>query len=357
MRLSNLSRCHLLFALAVFAACSSTDPSPPVSPDGGETAPDSPAPDPEAGGATDAGTSVDGNVDETCAEVARVDCDDFNECSPVYLGWLYGSYDACLARSSEVCRVQSSLAGSNRTADEMLRCTRAVAAQACNDTTSPAECASRPGALPKGGGCQADAQCASSFCRREVSDFCGVCADRVPDGGACTRSRHCESGRCSMAKCAPVLNEGDRCNTLDCSNEITCVEGICKKITRVGEGQACNFELTQCEFDMSCVDGRCIKDILVDPGQKCGVLDNGGFALCRGSACDFQLCVELPPVASACSSEGTCAGTAVCHLGLCKALTNDVCDAPPVAAAREILDEAESATHARHARMPLVLKR
>jgi hypothetical protein len=59
-------------------------------------------------------------------------------------------------------------------------------------------------------------------------------------------------------------------------------------------------------------------------------MDNAGFALCRNGDCNAQsICVNRPAIGGACSAEGSCAGTAVCIQGQCRALTADVCGALP----------------------------
>jgi len=311
------------FVLALVPACSDSDPI--LIPDASTETPDGALPESDAGA-----EGGDGNVEETCAEYARLECARDRDCFSVYLDWTYGSYEACLPESRQTCLVWSSLAGSSLTAQQLVTCLRAYVTAGCDAAGPFAECQAAPGTLSSGSGCLLNDQCFSGYCRREGTNGCGECAGKLSEGAACSRAADCQSGRCSDGRCAPILKEGEGCPvSTDCLRDLICQDGVCQKVTLVGDGQACGGT-NVCDVYMTCANGRCVKDVAVDIGQTCGTTGNGGLALCRAGDCDTQsTCVNRPPAGTACSEAGSCGGASVCYQGQCRALTSDVCDVPP----------------------------
>jgi hypothetical protein len=354
MRLFTLRSSFLWAVLAVVPACSDdSNPNPnpyptptpdgsTTTPDGSTTTPDGETPEPD-GGTSDTGTRPDGNVDAMCDEYAVLECTRDKACFPIFVDWNYGSYDACLAQTKETCRVWSALPGSSLTAQRLLGCSRAYAATGCDAPGPFAECVFVPGDLANGGGCLLNDQCSSGHCRKEGINDCGACADKLPEGAACSYAAECQTARCSAGHCEPILKEGQTCTeSSDCLRDLVCFEDICQRVTLVGEGDLCGGAV-QCRASLSCVSGRCFKDMIVEAGQKCGEMPDVGFAFCRNGDCNKQsICVNRPALGSACSDEGSCAGTAVCIQGQCRALASDICDIAPrnVGARADAIDRA-----------------
>ena len=336
MHLSTLRWSCLCALLAVVSACSddsnpNPNPNPTPTPDGSTTTPDGETPDPDAG-TSDTGTGPDGNNnnDAACDEYAALECTRDKACFPIFVDWNYGSYEACLAQAKETCRVWSALPGSALTATRILGCVRAYAAAGCDASGPFPECVFTPGALANGVGCHLNDQCSTGHCRKEATNDCGACADKLPEGAACARASECQTGRCSDGLCEPILKEGQACKaSSDCLRDLVCNEGVCEKVTIVGEGDLCAGAVV-CRASMSCVSGRCFKDFVADIGQKCGATEDVGFAFCRNGDCNKQsICVTRPALGSACSDEGSCAGTGACIQGQCRALTAEICNTPP----------------------------
>jgi hypothetical protein len=331
MHLSSLRWSCLWFVLLVVPACSD-DPAPPPTtyptPDGGAGTPDGATPDPDAGAGE--GGGGDGEGDPTCDEYARLECNRNRDCFPVFLDWTYGSHDACLTEAKQICQVWSSLAGSSVSSARLVGCLRAHALAGCTSTEPTGDCLTLPGQLANAGACHLNDQCASGYCRREGVSDCGVCADKFPEGATCARSSECRSGRCSNMTCEPILKEGEACTaTSDCLRNLVCNAGVCEKVTLVGEGEACGW-VVFCDPYLTCANGVCIKDAVVAIGQRCGTLDDGTNALCRNGDCNAEsICVNRPAVGAACSPEGSCAGSAICVQGQCRALAPEACDASP----------------------------
>jgi hypothetical protein len=314
--------------MTAISACSpSTDPTPPGGSTGGSTG------DPDGGPAdpVDPDAGWDGNVAESCGEYARSDCNYWSQCMPFYLGWIYGSYDACLAQSNAACNVLSTAPGTSWTPPALVTCSKAAAQLSCSDHSSVEECKTQPGTKENGAPCVAGGQCASAYCWRTLDDDCGVCAEKAADGAACSRSANCQSGRCRQRICATVSKEGGPCKSfIDCPTDLACgTNGTCQKPTYAPQGQPCDGDIVQCEGDLSCENGVCDKAMLVDVGQPCGPLPNGKFAFCRGSDCnDANICAPYVPLGATCSSLITCADGGLCTKGICKAYTADACETP-----------------------------
>jgi hypothetical protein len=319
--------------LAIVPACSDTSdpvPTPTPSPDGSTSTPDSATPDsatpePEAGA-----DGEDAEPDPTCDDYAQLECTRNRDCFPVFLDWTYGSYDACLAQAKQTCSAWSALEGSSLTVARLAVCLRANIAAGCKAGGPFAECQALPGNLLEGSGCMLNDQCGTGYCRREGTNGCGECTDKLSEGAVCSSGSDCRTARCSSGRCAPILKEGEVCAvSADCLKNLVCHEGTCQVVTLAGEGQACGGA-TLCEPYMTCASGLCVKDVAVDIGQKCGKGDTGAFSFCRAGDCNAEsVCVSRPAVGAACADGGSCAGGGVCYQGRCRALTSDVCDLPP----------------------------
>ena len=325
-------------------ACSSpgSDPGDPDGsmPDGATNTPDGGLPD-----AVDPDAPWDGNLDETCAEYARSDCNYLNRCNPIYVEWTYGSDAECLAQMKNTCIVHLTAPGTSRTPPAFLACAKAGEHLACDDPSFPAACEIQPGAKEKGASCLTSAQCASKACLRERYNGCGVCGDRAPDGAACTRSANCQSGQCTQRICTPVLKEGDICaRPTDCAWNLVCSNGTCKKPTYAPLGQPCDNDLVLCEADYNCEESVCSKGRFAEVGARCGFVEEGHYTYCRGSDCsDLGVCVSYAPVGAACPPFVTCAGGGLCVNGFCKTYAPDTCETPAPSAftvdTRELADD------------------
>jgi hypothetical protein len=325
---STRSASYLCLLLAIVPACSDrgSDGGSQPDPDAGSQ------PDPDAASQGDANADVDPST--LCAEYARLDCDDYKRCNSLYLDWNFGSYEACLARTEEECKVWSKLPGQKVNTPELIACMQAWHARSCNDSSPPpAACSYPPGELASGAGCQVDRECASGYCRRTGRAGCGTCADRLPDGAACVRRAECASGRCERQVCGPVPKEGDPCVGIRCNSYLVCADGICKPFKWVNAGERCDAPDIFCGW-ASCIDGVCVADKVAEVGESCAFDEKEPFIYCRDGECSpaTNRCEKRPVVGATCSDTGTCAGTAICAGGQCKELSAEVCKVPATAA-------------------------
>lgn len=316
----------LVFCLAVASACSdrgSDDPNPTS--DGGV---EGGLPDP------DSGVVPDADVGALCAEYARLECNDWKRCAGVpFTEATFGSYEGCLVRTEEQCRVWSELAGSATKASDRLACSRAWSTRACGDPGPIPECDFPRGQLEHGVACLVNQQCASGHCDRSSEASCGVCQDRRAPGAACERSAQCESRRCERRVCTPVFKAGDTCNVNFCSNLLICANSVCTPIRWLAAGERCDVADALCS-DGTCLNGICATDRVAEIGEPC--VSRGGEPLvrCREGECnpDSNQCEKRPSVGAACVEREACAGSAVCASGQCKALSPDVCATTPPSA-------------------------
>lgn len=329
MLLSTRVASYLFLFLAVVPACSSrTDPIEPGA-DGGAT--------------SDAGATPDVDPSALCAEYARLDCDDTQRCNSMYVDWTFGSYAACLSRTEEQCKVWSKLPGAKVNTPELIACIRAWSTRSCDDASPPpSECSYPPGTLATGAGCQQNRECATGYCRRPDPTACGSCTERLPDGAACLRRAECQSGSCQRQVCVPTPKVGDSCVGGFCTAYLACIEGVCKTIKWVEPGGRCDASDLICNWG-SCIDGVCLADKLGEVGQSCEVTEKGPYVYCRDGECNATTnkCENRPAIGSPCSDASTCAGTAICASGQCKALSADVCTMPANAVRESFRDESD----------------
>jgi hypothetical protein len=326
MLLSKRFRSSLWAVLLAVPACSShtNDPVPNDVPDGSSGTPGTEVPD-----AADPNSQWDGNVAEICAEYARRDCDDYARCLPLYMATAIGTYAQCLEQSKAECARLGSLPGTAWTLPKLLACAKSYEMRSCTDYAPSPACVTGPGTLPNEGSCQSNAQCASGYCWKEISEECGVCRDKMPDGAACGRDRHCQSDTCTALTCRPRLKEGDACAGLtDCPIELVCDAGTCQKPKWAPLRAACDGWVTQCDGDNACENDVCVTPKIAEIGQSCAADSSGRLIYCRASDCEGDVCTARGALGTTC---GSCANGAICAKGTCKLRTIDACEAPSAA--------------------------
>jgi hypothetical protein len=349
MALSTPRALYLCFCIAVVPACSDHVDDPTPSSDAGIEAGVSPDPD----------AAPDSDPSALCGEYARLDCSELRRCGGTpYLEATFGGYDACVARTQEQCKAWTELPGILTTTSDRLACMRAWGAQSCDNPQPPAECAYVRGELAVGGGCLVNQQCGSGYCEPTDVGKCGKCTDRLPDGATCQRRAQCASNRCERGTCAPKASEGDACVGTMCSNVLVCADGVCKPVKWADAGERCDSADTLCNFG-TCQNGLCLGDTVAEIGESCAPTAEGHFAWCRDGECDAVTakCRKRPEIGESCAALASCAGTAVCAAGQCKALSPDVCSSAPGIASppsfRGAPDRSndERPAHVRHGRL------
>lgn len=206
---------------------------------------------------------------------------------------------------------------------------------ACNATTSAC-------ALPNGGACTADFQCAAGACG--ANGKCGV-ADGQP-GCAATNPSVCQSGLCSALgnRCLPVgagrcAIDADCAAAMYCEGvSLTCVakladgarvpdDGVHDGVCQPGTGAAvcasgmCNARANTCAgaAGVACVAANtCVGDVCGSNG-KCGVADGDGTCAastqagdCQSGLCNAAAGICQPQGEGRCVRDGDCAAGAYC---------------------------------------------
>lgn len=286
--------------------------------------------------AADAGGLVDGARGDTAAELAPATaeqaCEDLNTglcnaietCSKFLLQLLYGDVTTCVTRGSLSCRMEQAAPGVTRTPGDLQACGRALATAACADLVAgklPAACQEKPGTVPNGAGCGANAQCQSAYCR--PNGECGVCAARQPGAGTCSGNDACQPGLvCATSLCVAPGEASAPCDMArPCRDNLYCRAGVCA--AKVPAGATCDASDQACDTAQGAgcnpFNKICQTVGVARTGEPCGLV-NGTLVLC-GAA-------------------GTCQGGSLLAPGACAAAADDGAPCGPMAEGKECLGPA-----------------
>ena len=227
---------------------------------------------------------------EFCDGYAAKFCERLLVCSRPYLDGVYGTMERCQERLGLECRTEATLAGSGLVGAAGMACAQALGMASCEDLLGNSVPACQvKGTLAKGAACGSGSQCASGFCRRPETAFCGTCDSAGAADAPCDSDDSCQFPLlCSEAgRCAQPAAEGEFCNeTRPCQAALLfcAADNTCKRPS--AEGKACNrsapMPLQPCEIGFSCrpsANGLCrgirlvaVRSDLRDRGQHRGPL-------------------------------------------------------------------------------------
>jgi hypothetical protein len=280
-------------------------------------------------GGGDAAQSV--TAQEGCNQVAKALCDALDSCAPSAVMVLYGDKATCITRAALSCTTDQSVAGIQRTGDDLVSCARALGAATCPDLLAgnfPDVCAVKPGATINGAACGSDWQCQSTYCGK--TDKCGVCGPRQAAGGDCTVDGGCGKGLvCGAKKCVAPAGPNADCNlpAQPCRSDLYCTSatGSGKCAAKLGAGGACMDSDQACDFIKGAVcnplNHVCVTVNVAKGGEACGL---GNKTICVGfvAPCSNILtggvCANPAQDGEACGMNKVCVPPATCETGVCR---------------------------------------
>ena len=203
--------------------------------------------------------------------------------------------------------------------DNFAACANGIAAGDCDDRAAVLRACGRllVGNVDDGGACSASEECKSGRCNRDGgSTDCGVCDDLddecaydffCGDGAFCTddgrcrrpgdpceRASDCAGEVCADGACVPLPVLGEACGAFGCAGEdVVCADAVC--VANVEFGAACAPGVAICDR-ANCVDGvctplgagdACISDSKGDP-PACGP-----GLVCESDGGDGEVCVVV----------------------------------------------------------------
>ncbi len=288
------------------------------------------------------------NVDVQAFSAAQ--CDFVLRCQPLALATIFGTRDACVSELAASITPELALKGVSLSEAEAQACQTKYAGHACDDPSTPAECAFK-GTLADGAPCASTLQCSSGNCdlaasTDSTSAACGTCKPFAGVGEDCTDANCAEGLRCSSAhKCVAGVAEGVACtDPSECSGSLQCVAGKCAPL--FAEGAACKPTTTaagSCNGNVglyckpTIADGSagvCAKYAFANVGEACGI-DRTTFiaTLCTGAQCDATSalptgkCIPFVADGAACSdTTAACAFGLGCTAGVCKRTERTTCN-------------------------------
>ena len=213
--------------------------------------------------------------------------------------------------------------GSGFTPESFEACAKAYGSADCDQLLvfgfRPSAC-QIAGTLDNGAACGDGSQCRSGACATEYFQMCGVCADRVPAGGHCSKLGQCPAGQdcVSPGTCMTLAGEGKSCSQAPCGGELKCVDGICKAPLLAGAACATDKDYCDVAIGLHC-DSTTQTCVDLSAAALGAVCSNGETCLASGS-CNAEkfpaVCEAATEDGSACSSN-TCKYPALCHNKVC----------------------------------------
>ena len=223
--------------------------------------------------------------------------------------------DACVYPGAEtVCRAASCTDGF-ATAEALCGGTGACPAAIVQDC-APFSC----GPVACDGDCDEDEDC-------DAGEYCasGVCTPLRADGEACSTGDVCSSGICTDGVCCDGICDGqcEACNEAGSEGTCVAVSGAPRggRAACASDGSSCGgtcdgVDATACAYPAAgttCGAGSCAAGEQTDP-SACdgdGACIAGGTTACAPYICGADACL------TSCTTDGDCAGAAICFEGAC----------------------------------------
>jgi hypothetical protein len=302
---------------------------------------------PPADGGDDA--PLDGGADTTpppvtvgqaCTDLDTSTCGALSACSTFVLQLQFGDAATCVARNDLACNTGQAASGVGRTTTDIEGCAQAIPAATCPDLIAgklPDACQDRPGTVVNGAVCGSNAQCQSTYCRKQ--NACGVCAPRVAAGESCSGNEQCLPGlvcAAGMSCVAPGQTSASCDDKHPCRDDLYCKANVCS--AKSGPGESCADTDKACDlvrgvgcnpFTHVCQNVRIAKK-----GDPCGIV-GGTLVLCEASGMCEGATLATPGTCTAAAGDGEACGTsangrsclppASCANGICRLPANPTC--------------------------------
>jgi hypothetical protein len=247
-------------------------------------------------------------ADQACTDTANARCGQFAACTVNGIGVMRAFADmaTCVSRLKLSCMNALMAPSTGNTPANQELCAMAIQSESCADfldSVTPAACI-ESGTIANGGGCYANAQCASGVCLVAKGSACGNCQPQPQAGASCSSTGCGLNLQCALAAmtCELYGQSGASCNHDNpCASGFSCVgakpnanppvDGNCQ-VAGSSVGAPCdNRQQTMpgCDFSkgLTCNTGQnCIVMTLGQNGASCGRQADGSNVECAaGGSC------------------------------------------------------------------------
>jgi hypothetical protein len=282
-----------------------------------------------------------------CAAYAAKVCERFQTCAPGLMPLFgFASQAECVTFEQDGCEVDLTARQTGNSPALVQQCGDALGAMTCAEflgSGSAAPCLPHGGSVANGGSCSTSWQCASGRCDALNFAQCGSCVPQAAAGQPCTQYNCADYLFCSASApgasttvCAPPVDIGGSCNdSAVCAGNAYCDSTSHQCTQRPAIGEACDPVTFYCDVTgpAALCDGttsKCVAATIVLPGAECDTSNSNQICegTCLSTAVDASIgaCTALVPVGAACTSTDICAGGAACTGGIC---APPVCDGTP----------------------------
>lgn len=257
-------------------------------------------------GSSGAGGNPAAEMDAACSASAAATCEKREACRAGEATRLWGSVDACTARTKAACVAGLAAPDAGATAATTTACAASITSASCTDWLSPkplAGCGPYQGKRVDGAACTYGAQCTSGTCQNPSGGLCGACAPLPKAGDPCGDNVGCGATdlKCDTdtMKCMVPSGAGAACGKglAPCGTELSCIgatatkQGACTAdATTVGA--ACDPK-SETAPDCDKAKGlycdkttkKCAQAAVAQPGSPCGAVGDLGTICTGGSVC------------------------------------------------------------------------
>lgn len=278
--------------------------------------------------------------DDACTAMASAACAKLVKCWGISFDSQYADFPTCEAREKLRCQSNFTAEGSRAAAADVKACADAFPEMGCDYalTGNWAEvCRPTPGTLANGRPCGRDTQCASTKCVTK-GELCGVCAEPIAAGGACTMDEECVMGlTCINQVCTAFATKGEACDPTPCVPSLACVDNVCEKPVILGNtcnGMGAADNCAKLYGYVCNASNLCKQTFVTTAGYPCGWV-GPDFVVCQAKghcrmdpATMSSVCIAAAADGEACdAAQGPdCMPGSLCVNGVCTLNDASMCN-------------------------------
>lgn len=281
------------------------------------------------------GGSTGSTPEQACTAYATALCNRVDVCIPYGTKAFSGDVATCISRFKLSCIPALGVPTTGATVANLNACAATLGTASCSSIREGTAACQYRGTQAAGTACGSNSQCASAYCKYTTSPSCGVCANRVSNGGQCSSPADCIDGSgCSNGVCRAKGGAGAICgSTAPCGDGLWCASGQCAPSATTA-GSTCDFnDVDSCDYlsGLFCnSQDRCAAILLAGAGQQCGVSNTSVVFCSYNGTCTSNtngVCVAVVPDGQACnaSQSKNCLDPAICSNGICTIVDPSSC--------------------------------
>lgn len=289
------------------------------------------------GGMGGLGGGSGSSAEQACTAYATALCNRVDVCIPYGTKAFSGDVATCISRYKLSCIHALGVPTTGATPSKLNACAATLGTASCASIREGTAGCQYAGTQAAGTGCGSNSQCASAYCKYTTSPSCGVCANRVSNGGTCGSPADCIDGStCVSGVCRAKGAAGASCgSTAPCGDGLFCASGQCAPAGTTAGAPCDFFDIDSCDYlsGLFCnSQDVCSVILLADAGKQCGISNTSVVfcsynGTCQGTS-TAGTCVAVVADGQPCNAtQGrNCHDPAICLNGVCTVVDPKTCN-------------------------------